>query len=76
MEENKTGTFEESPGRKSWMRFACTVALIQALVTSWFIIIKGDPSGNGMYLTIFWALLAFCPKFVQKFAEAWANKKA
>ncbi|RPI88707.1 MAG: hypothetical protein EHM41_00090 [Chloroflexi bacterium] len=64
-----TGYMEEAPGVKSFLRMASFTCLLQALIFSWYILIRGDTSGNGMYLTVMFMLAAFAPKVIQKFAE-------
>jgi hypothetical protein len=67
--DSPAGFLEEDNGNKSSMRLMALIALIAAIIFGVLILLRGDPSGNGLYLTIGFLIAAFCPKAIQKFAE-------
>jgi hypothetical protein len=69
MAEEKTGLLESEPGNFSSMRVGFILALINAIGISWYILLKGDQSGNGMYLVLIFLVAAFGGKGLQSFAE-------
>jgi len=71
------GIFEESEQNKSYIRIASFISLITS-VTFGAITLLHDgaaTNANGIYVTTLFAILAFAPKSVQKFAEKWAEWK-
>ena len=69
LENKKTGLLEASPGNKSMMRVGFLLARINSTAISLFVIVKGDTSGNGLYLCCLFLIAAFGGKGVQSFAE-------
>jgi hypothetical protein len=69
MAEEKTGLLESEPGSFSSMRVGFILALINAIGISWYILLKGNQSGDGMYLVLVFLIAAFGGKGLQSFAE-------
>lgn len=69
MKTNKVGYFEESPGNKSSMRMNSFIALIAAILLSFFALATKQLDVNVLGLITVFLVGAFAPKAVQKFAE-------
>ena len=65
----KTGFFEEDAGQKSMMRLMCFVALLAAVLLSFFAALTSQVEANMIALVTMFLVAAFAPKAIQKYAE-------
>lgn len=69
--ELKAGFLEDHNGHSSSMRLMSAVALIASIAFGYITITTADADHQtGLYITTFFLIAAFCPKALQKFAEA------
>jgi hypothetical protein len=69
-EIKKVGLLEDGQGNFSSMRLAFVLALINSIAMSWFVLLRGDPTGVGLYLVALFLIAAFGGKGLQSFAES------
>ena len=69
--KNQHGYLTDDHGHPSSMRLMSMLALIASIAFGLITVLHEDANHeNGLYITVLFALAAFAPKALQKFAEA------
>ena len=70
------GYLQDDNGNKSAMRLMCLMAMIAAIAFGALVVFRGDPSGNGLYISAMFLAAAMGGKIGQKALEQPGMPKA